>query len=235
MRRLTVATVAAVLVLSTRPAVAQDAMSPAVPSIVTHGDATVRRPADQSFVTAVVETRARNPRDAQQQNASGMAAVLQRLASMGLPKDALRTLGYTVQQEADFVSGRRVPRDFVARNAVEVRVDVIDRTGDIVDAVVQAGATSVDRIRFDVKDRVNLEREALRLAVEDARARADAAAAGAGRTVDRVLRIDDSRQPELRGPVMMAARPAAGDAPSTPIEAGPIEIRATVVLTVAIK
>jgi hypothetical protein len=32
----------------------------------------------------------------------------------------------------------------------------------------------------------------------------------------------------------MAARPA-GDVPSTPIEAGPIEIRATVVLTIAIK
>jgi len=72
------------------------------------------------------------------------------------------------------------------------------------------------------------------LAVEDARARADAAAAGAGRTVDRVLRIDDTRQPEYRGPVLMAARPA-GDAPPTPIEAGPIEIHATVALTVAIK
>ena len=40
-----------------------------------------------------------------------------------------------------------------------------------------------------------LERDALRHAVEDARARADALAAGAGRTVDRVIRIDDSRQP----------------------------------------
>jgi uncharacterized protein YggE len=140
------AAVALGLALATVPALAQDATNPPVPSIVTHGDATVRRAADQAFVTAAVETRARNPRDAQQQNAAGVAAVLQRLTSMGLPKDAVRTLGYTVQQEADYVSGRRVPRDFVARNAVEVRVDVIDRTGDIVDAVVQAGATSVDRV-----------------------------------------------------------------------------------------
>ena len=233
-RRLMSAAVALGLALAAVPALAQDSTNPPVPSIVTHGEATVRRAADQAFVTAAVETRARNPRDAQQQNAAGMAAVLQRLASMGLPKDAFRTLGYTVQQEADYVSGRRVPRDFVARNAVEVRVDAIDRTGDIVDAVVQAGATSVDRVRFDVKDRVSLEREALRLAVEDARARADAAAAGAGRTIDRVLKIDDTRQPEFRGPAVMAARTVAEAAP-TPVEAGPIEIRATVVLTVAIK
>ncbi len=205
-----------------------------VPSIVTNGEAVIRRAPDQAFVTAAVETRARLPRDAQQQNAAGMKAVLQRLATLGIPTDAIRTLGYTVQQESDQVNGRRVLKDFVARNAVEVRVDAVERTGDIIDALGQAGATAVDRVRFDLKERAAVEREALRLAVVDARARADAAAAGAGRTVDRVLRIDDTRQPEFRGPMMMVAR-AAADTAATPIEPGVIEIRAAVVLTVAIK
>ena len=82
-----------------------------------------------------------------------------------------------------------------------------------------------------------VEREALRLAVVDARARADAAAAGAGRTVDRILRIDDTRQPPSPRPPMpmaMAAR-AADQQVSTPVEPGEIEIRAQVTLTVAIK
>jgi uncharacterized protein len=228
--------IAMIAMLAAGPAssMAQEPTVPAVPSIVTSGEAILYRAADQALVTAAVETRARNPRDAQQQNAASMTTVLQRLAAAGLPKDAIRTLGYTVHQDADFVNGRRVPKDFVAHNAVEVRVDAVERTGEIIDALVQAGATSVDRVRFDVKDRAALEREALRLAVVDARARADAAAAGAGRTVDRVLRIDDSRQPEYPRPMMMAARTAA-DAATTPVEAGSIEIRATVVLTVTIK
>ena len=221
------------------PAGAQDpppAPPPPVPSIITSGEAVVRRAPDQAFVTAAVETRARNPRDAQQQNATGMAAVLQRLAAAGIPKDAIRTLGYTVHQEFDFVNGRRVPKEFVARNAVEIRVDAIDRAGEIIDAAVQAGASGVDRIRFELRDRPALEREALRLAVIDARARADAAAAGAGRTVDRILKIDDTRQPDYRGPMLMSARETAGDAPAqTSIEPGQIEIRSTVVLTVSIK
>jgi uncharacterized protein len=187
-------------------------------------------------VTAAVETRARSPRDAQQQNAAGMTSILQRLTALGIPKDALRTLGYTVQQEVDYVSGRRVAKDFVARNAVEVRVDAIDRAGEVIDGLVQAGATNVDRVRFDVKERAALEREALRLAVVDARARADAAAAGAGRAVDRVLKIDDTRPQEYRGPVMMGARAGLAEtAASTPVEAGLIEVHATVTLTVTIK
>lgn len=206
----------------------------AVPSIVTTGEAIVRRAPDQAFVVAAVETRARTPRDAQQQNATTMTAMLQKVMAAGIPKDAIRTLGYTIQQDVDFVNGRRVPREFAARNAVEIRIDAVDRVGEVIDAAVQGGATTVDNVRYDVKERSALEREALRLAVVDARARADAAAAGAGQTVVRVLRIDDTRAPEYPRP-MMAARVALADAPTTPIEPATIEIRSTVTLTVAIK
>ena len=236
MHRLTLAVVP-VLVCGLAAAVsAQDGPVPVTPSIVTTGEAVVRRAPDQSFVTVSVESRARNPRDAQRQNAETMTAVQQRIAAAGVPKDAVRTLGYNIQQEFDFVEGRRVARGYLARNAVEVRVDAIDRTGDILDAAVQAGATSVVSVRFDLKDRASAEREALRLAVVDARARADAAAAGAGRAVDRVLRIDDTPQVRVGPPrPMMAMAREAADVQQTPIEAGELEVRAQVTLTVSIK
>ena len=149
---------------------AQDVPAPVTPSIVTTGEAVVRRAPDQAFVTVSVESRARNPRDAQRLNAETMTAVQQRIAAAGVPKDAVRTLGYNIQQEFDYVENRRVARGYLARNAVEVRVDAIDRTGEVLDAAVQAGATSVASVRFDLKDRAAAEREALRLAVVDARA-----------------------------------------------------------------
>jgi uncharacterized protein YggE len=215
---------------------AQDTTAPQIPTVVTNGDAVVSRAPDLAFVTIGVETRARSPRDAQLQNAAAMSSVQQRLAATGVARDAVRTLGYTIQQEFDFANGRRVPREYVARNSLEVRLEILERIGDVIDAAVQAGATLVANVRFDLKDRAGAEREALRLAVVDARARAEAAAAGAGRTVDRVLKIEDDRQPPgLPRPVMMDAR-AVGVAPvETPVEPGTIEIRARVTLTVALK
>jgi uncharacterized protein YggE len=215
---------------------AQEPPQPQVPSIVTNGEAIVRRAPDQALIYAAVETRARNPRDAQRQNADLMTAVQKRIADAGIARDAVRTTGYSVQQEFDFTNGRRLPREYVARNGVEVRLDAIDRTGEILDALVQAGATNVGGVRFELKDRAAAEREALRLAVVDARGRAEALAAGAGRSLDRILRIDDTRQ-AMPTPVrteMMAARAVEAAAP-TPIEPATIEIRAHVVLTVAIK
>ena len=119
---------------------------------------------------------------------------------------------------------------------MEIKLDAVERVGEVIDALVQAGASNIDRVRFEVRDRAALEREALRLAVVDARARADAAAAGAGRTVDRILRIDDTRQaPSPRAPMAMAMARAADQQFSTPVEPGEIEIRAQVTVTVAIK
>jgi hypothetical protein len=215
---------------------AQEPPSAQVPSIVTVGEAIVRRAPDRAFVTVSVETRAKSPRDAQRLNAEAMTAVQQRLTQARIAKEAIRTTGYDLQQEFDFVQGRRVPREFVARNGVEVRLDDIARTGEILDAVVQSGATTVSGIRFDLQDRDAVEREALRLAVADARARADAAASGAGRSVDRVLKIEDTRDGMIVPPrPMMTMARVAEAAPQTPVEPGLIEIRARVTLTVSMR
>ena len=203
------------------------------PVVVTTGDAVVRRTPDRAFVDIAVEARAKNPRDAQRQNADAMTAVRQRLTQARIANDAVKTLGYTLDQEFEMVQNNRVPAGFVARNTIEVRIDDITRVGEIIDLAVRGGANSVAGIRFDLKDRAEAEREALRLAVADARGRAEAAAAGAGVTVDRVLQIEDRREPAVvPRPVMMAARVAEA---TTPVEAGSIEIRATVTLTAAIR
>jgi uncharacterized protein YggE len=212
------------------PAVANNA----VPTVVVNGEATISRPPDVAYLTLSVESRARNPRDAQRQNADASAGVQKQIAGAGLDKDAVRTLGLWLEQEFDNNNGRRTPRDFVARNTLELRIDDVARAGEIADAVVQGGATSLSGIWFDLKDRAGAEREALRLAVADARRRAEAAAAGAGRSLDRILRIEDTRPEVVVAPRMMMMR-AEGAAAQTAVEPGLIEVRARVSLTGSMK
>jgi uncharacterized protein YggE len=217
-------------------ATAASAQSPELRDlVVTNGEALVRRAPDRAFVTVTVETRAKSPRDAQRQNAEAMTAVQQRLDQARVPKDAMRTLGYDLQQEYDFPQGRRVPREFVARNAVEVRVDDIARVGELLDVAVQGGATSIGGVRFDIKERETVEREALRLAVADARTRAEAAASGAGRSLERVIKIEDSREPGIGIPRPMMSMAKVSDAATTPVEPGLVEVRARVTLTASMR
>jgi uncharacterized protein YggE len=125
----------------------------------------------------------------------------------------------------------------VARNTVEVRVDDITRVGEILELAVGSGATTVGGVRFDIKDQAKLEREALRLAVADARGNADAMAAGAGRTVDRIVRIEEQgiAAPPIPLRMMREAAQVSDAAGAPPISAGQMEIRAQVTVTATLK
>jgi uncharacterized protein YggE len=204
-------------------------------AIVTTGEGLVQAAPDRAWITLTAESRAGSPREAQRRNAEAMRPVQDKLRAAGVPADAVRTIAYDLQQEWDFVNNRRVSRGYVARNTIEVRVDAIERIGELLEIAVETGATAVGGIRFDVKDRGRLEREALRLAVVDARAKADAAAAAAGRAVERVVRIEEHGVVSRPPVPVLAAREAlqASDAP--PIAAGQIELRAQVTLTAELR
>jgi uncharacterized protein YggE len=207
------------------------------PTIVTVGRSTVKVAPDRAFVTVATEALAASPGAAQQQIARSMTAVRAAVKAAGIADDAVRTVAYGLQEDADYQNGKRVPRGYRARNTIEVRVDEIARIGDVIDASVKAGANAVSDIRFDLKERASVEREALKKAVADARGRAEAMAAGAGVTLGPIVRIDEQGQPApVPRPVqMMAMRAAAADVPETPVSAGEIEVDATVTLTVSIK
>ena len=222
--------------LAAAPAFAQTPANPD-PVIVTSGDAIVKRAPDRAFVSIAAESRARTAPEAQKINTDAMTAVLDKIKSLGVPAEAIRTTAYTVQPDFEYQNGRQILRGYVARNQVEVRVDDLAKLGDVMASAVGSGATNVGGIRFDLKDREGAEAEALRLAVRDARRRADAAAAGAGVKIVQVLRVDESREPDNVRPMPMMTMRAGMEAapPPVPVESGQIEIRAHVTLTVRIE
>lgn len=215
---------------------AQQPLVPAEPHVVTSGQGVVQAVPDRAWVSVGAESRASSAREAQRLNTAAMTPILEKLRAAGISGDAIKTVAYDVQYEWDFVNGKRVGKGYVARNTVEVRVDAIDKVGEVLEIAGSSGATSLGGVRFDLKDRTKLEREALRLAVADARGKADAIAAGAGRSIDRILRIEEQGVSGGPVPVMYrreAAQLAAAAPP--PIEAGQTELRAQVTMTAILK
>jgi len=229
---------AALLSLPAAPAAAQSRAAdvPQVPIVMTAGEGVVKKTPDRAWVTIAAESRARTAQEAQRANADAMNAVTAKIKASGIAADAIQTTGFDLQPEFDYANGRQTLRDYVARNQVQIKVDAIAKLGEIIGAAVATGATSVSGVRFDVQNRDDAEREALRLAVADARGRAEAAAAGAGMKVERVLRVEEQRDMGMQPPrpMMMAARGEAVQV-TTPIEAGELEIRARVTLTAAVR
>ena len=156
-------------VLASMPVAAQQPALPLEPVVVTRARAIVKRAPDRAWVTIDAESRAKTPQEAQKLNAAAMSAVMQKLKGGGIPADAIQTAAYDLQPEFDYANDRQTLRGYVARNTIEVRVDALPKLGEMIDAAVGSGATTVGGVRFDLKDRDGAEREALRLAVADAR------------------------------------------------------------------
>lgn len=211
------------------------------PVIVAQGDATIHQAPDIAWVQIGVEARGAKPEEARQRAADAMTMVLAVLRQQ-VPGEALKTSTFTVQPEMEYVGGSSRLKDYVARNQVEARVDDLEKLPAVMDAGIASGATSISGIRFDIKARAKIERDALKLAVQDATERAQAIAAGAGRTVGSIVRIQEQRV--AGGPVFRSGlgfggaaggRGGGGGATETPLALGEIEVRAIVVLTVAIR
>ena len=214
-------------------AFAQQAPPPDV--VVTIGEGQIQAAPDRAWITIAAETRGPSAREAQRRNTEAMRPVQDALRKAGVPIDAVRTVGYDLQQEFDFVNNKRVSRGYVARNSIEVRVDDVSRLGELLELSVGQGATTVHNLRFDLKDRAKLERDALRQAVADARAKAEAAAAGAGRAIDRVIKVEEGGGSTPPPMPMFRAQAAQVSADAVPIATGQIEIRAVATVTTLLK
>ena len=117
---------------------------------------------------------------------------------------------------------------------IEVKTGNLEKVGDVIDEALGAGANNISGLQFRLKDESAVAAEALREAVKKAKAKADAIATALGVGIVRVMKVEEG------GPVIvpvMERSLAMSDAAraETPVEAGTIEVQATVTLTVEIQ
>lgn len=231
---LAVACAAAITAAPARAQIAGQAPSVDEPRVLqVSARATVQRAPDRAVVQLAVESQAETARQATARNAETMQRVLRALRRLGVPETRIRTTRIELQPRYDR------PRDqppsvvgYQATNQVVVRLDDIDLVGPVVDAAVNAGANRVTGIRFEISDPDAAYHEALRLAVQRARAEAETVAAALGEALGPALRVNTGGMqlppPQVR---MEMARVEMDMAAATPVQPGEMEVHATVNIT----
>jgi uncharacterized protein YggE len=159
-----------------------------------------------------------------------MRRVLAALAAQGVPRSQLTTTGVTLSRRQ--ASKRKVV--FVAENSASLRLTDVAKVGPVVDAATRAGADGIDGPYFSFADPSTGRAEATRLALVDARKRADDAAAAVGQRVTgiRSIVIDPASGPlsASGGDEASASSPAAFSEAreKTEVNAGRQEVTSTV-------
>lgn len=194
------------------------------------GDATVSAAPDQVKIDIAVTTQAGTAQEASTQNANQVSVVLAQLRQLlGVNAD-IKTINYSVAPNYRYPQGGGLPTlvGYIATNTVEVTLGDTSLAGKVIDTATQAGATTVSGLRFGLKDDQPSRAQALRAAAVQARAHADAIAAGLGVRTGAVISAEEG--------VSINVQPRAGvtSAAATPIEPGMLDVHATVTLEVEI-
>lgn len=204
------------------------------PFIRSSGEGVVTVRPDQARVGVGVITQGRTAAEASDQNATKAEAVLEALRRLLGPAADIRTTSYNVSPIQRFPPGSTVPEivGYTATNQFLVTVGDTANAGRVIDTATAAGANSVTGITFGVRDSVPLRQQALRLATQQARANAEAIANGMGGRLSSVVSATEGAS--VSTPILDRGGIAAGGAATTPVEAGTLEVRATVTLEIEV-
>lgn len=184
---------------------------------------------DATEITLAVEARADDPTVARERVAQNVSGMREALEEAGVGDDDIHSTEYTLREARPFGEREGDQPEHYARHAFRVTVDGTDSAGEIIDAAVEGGATTVADVSFTVSDerRAELKNDALKAAMENARSQADAVAGAGGISVAGVRSVSTTDTGVSPVSYDRAAVESAADG-ATSVDPGPVEIDATV-------
>jgi hypothetical protein len=194
-------------------------------TITVTGTGSVTSVPDRATFTFTVETRGKTATSALAQNNDAATAVIAAVKGTGVPAANIQTSQVALMQQSS-QDGTSIV-GYIASNTITVKTD-LPRSGKVVDAAVNAGATGFGGPMLSRSDEPELYREALKKAVEDSKLKAQALADAAGLKLGAVQSVTEGT---ASMPVPIAAR--LSDAGGVPIEPGTQETQGTVTATYA--
>jgi uncharacterized protein YggE len=202
----------------------QDSRAPIdlIPQISVVGRGEIKVSPDRATIQISVQTRAPGAAAAAAENANKQQAVMTALRALGLGTDQLSTINYNVYPEQRYEQGKEpMIVAYNVTNTILVDVRKLSQVGPVIDAALAHGANMITSLQFYASNTEAIRRSAIAVAIEKARADAEAAARAAHGSLGTLIGIDiGAYSPPPPRPMMMG-RLAAGVAQAdTPINPG---------------
>lgn len=208
------------------------------------GDAQTKVAPDTAQITFAVVTQNSLALNAQQENAKKSDAVKQAVEAIAANvKPEIKTSDYNLSPQQDYSRDTPKISGYEVKNTVTVSISDLAQVGAVIDAATKAGANSVEGIQFVLRENSPAQGDALALATQQAKTKAEAIAQSLNGKIVRVVESIEGGAPVVpeRNDYASAANSAAMKIAvakpiyNTPVQAGSLNVRSQVVLVVEIE
>lgn len=197
-------------------------------SIQVNGQSKIDVTPDLMTISYNVETQGKTPKEAEDLNSEIVGKLSKQIVILGFNKEDLKTQSFNIYPEYDWESGTQKLIGYKAVHSLKMELtsDKMNRAGSLIDAGTSTGA-GISYINFELSPDLEQKSkaEAIKLASQDARIKAEAIAEGFNKEVGKVVSITLSEfgyqpwilyaeEPGMEGGASFAKESVAGIQPS---------------------
>lgn len=155
------------------------------------------------------------------------------IKNLGIDPKDIQTSNYNVNPVYDYTLGQKIT-GYSANTNLTIKVRDINKTNQVIDVSTTNGATNVTSLGFSTEDQSGAENEARKIAVSDAKKKAENAAKIVGFTLGKIINYSESFGGNFPRPVALSTENKTIDS-GTNLETGTNEINITITLSYEIR
>lgn len=199
-----------------------------IPSINVSGEGKVKVAPDQASISISIETKGSKAEDVKQQNDKKMDAILKFIKNSNIAKEDYQTQRVSLNPNYDY---EKKKYSYIATQTLQILLKDLSKYDVLMEGLVNEGINRIDNVEFKSSKMKELQSDARKLAVKDAKAKAEDFVSVLGQKVGKALLISDNSQSYVAQPRMYAMKSSMVMDESVPRETlaiGEIEIKANV-------
>ena len=199
-----------------------------VPMINVSGEGKIKVTPDQASISVSIESKGTKASDVKEENDKKMNAILKFIKKATLAKEDFQTQRVSLHPNYDY---EKKKHNYIATQSLQIVLKDLSKYDELMEGLVNEGINRIDNVEFKSSKMVQLQSDARKLAVKEAKAKAEDFVSVLGQKVGKAILISDNSQSYNPQPRMYAMRSMAMDgaeAPRETLAVGEIEITANV-------
>ncbi len=202
------------------------------PQISVNGEGKVKVVPDQAFISVSVETKGNNATDVKKQNDATVEKVVQYLKGTKLPKEDVQTKRVSLNPQYDYDKKKY---NYMATQTIEILLKDLNQYDAVMAGLVDSGINRINNVEFKSSKLALHQSEARKLAMQEAKLKAQDYVSVLGQKVGKAIMINDNSQIYNPQPVYYAMAKTedamGGGAPRETVAIGEINIIANVTVS----
>ena len=202
-----------------------------VPQINVSGEGKVKVVPDQASIAVTVETKGNNAKDVKKQNDEKIEAVLKFIKKMNLAPADYKTQRVSLNPQYDY---EKKKHSYNATQTIEILLKDLSKYDELMEGLVDEGINRIDNVTFQSSKLAQYQSEARKLAMKEAKLKAEDYVSVLGQKIGRAMTISDNSQTYFPQPMyatMKTMEMSDTRAPRETLAIGEINITANVTVS----